>query len=677
MARDQDTQVVAAEIAGVTESSYRLWYRVPGDVVVDDLAMSHAFAVSVIHQAMAVGRDVEIGGPMTRGLLANLDEYQRIFTTWLPRRFRRVGIHGRELVDDELGRPGRGTIVPFSGGIDSLYSAMTLAAGGELGALVTVRGIGVPLADEARWRGVMTGARACAASLGRPIHEAATNWHEIASGLPGFLGYFLPVIATPMLFASRYDSTVMPSWYAYDELEFPTETSPLADPMLGRPGFAVRHHGAWARRIEKVAALANWPEALAHMRPCDDTAPDGTACRRCRKCVQSALLFGALRLPVPSALGGVVPTVEDVEAFEATPYALSALKDAVAAAAKRGVRDPWVAAAEHRLAEFGGEPAAVAEVEQLRKRLRYLLGGRTRTRFGATVRRAVRALRGRTGPKGLPELSRRPFERSRDGTAVRPVGEPVFATSSRGRRLYVDGNDWRGVSLIAHGGDLGPTTRRMWNLLLDAAPWTHVIDVGANYGEMLIDYDPAPGVRVVAVEPNPHVRRHLERSLREARRPVEIVAKAISDQDGRIELVVDRTWSGVSAVALDPRETRGHRVETIEVETVTLRTLLTDSRPDREKRVLVKVDVEGHEPAVLRGLGGAAHGYASFAALIEIDHLSDFDLAAMFESFTFEAFDAPRGTFVGIADRSLDEWRGRLAHDGVHGRDAVLRPRVG
>jgi len=674
--RQGDAQVVAGEVAGVAAAPYRLWFRIPADVVVEPAAAAQAFVVSVVHQAMAVGRDVDVGGPVSRGLLANLDEYQRIWSMWLPRRFRRVVIRGTSTTDDEAPRLARGMILPFSGGLDSLFSAKTLAEGGELAALVTIQGLDVPLGDARRWAGVLASVQACARSLDRPLHEASTNWRELASELPGFLGYFLAAMATSMLLASRGGGVAMPSWLPYDRLQFPSETTPLTDPLLGRPGFPVRHHGAWARRIDKAAAVADWPEALRWMRPCDASRPDGTACGRCRKCIQTALTFCGLGLAVPSALGGVVPAVEDIERLEPTPYAIHGLAEAVAAAEARGLRAPWKDAAERLVAAFGGEPAAVVEIDHLRRRLRYLVGGRTRSGLGAAFRRISRAIRGRTGPPGLPELPQWPVAQPRDGTGVRPVTEATFARSARGRRIYVDGDDWRGPALVARGGDLDPTALVLWRALLASRRWTHVIDVGANYGEMLVDFDPPAGTRVVAVEPNPYVRRHLERSMREAGLPVEIVAAAVSDQVGPIELAVDRTWSGMTGVFADVPDGGGHRLERLEVEAITLAALLADATPPSASHVLVKLDVEGHELAVLRGLGGAASGYAAFAALVEVRHLTDADLALLLRTYDVDGFDVRSGAFVQPRSGSVGGIRALLATDGVHPRDVVLRPRT-
>ncbi|MBL8837287.1 MAG: hypothetical protein JNL66_13630 [Alphaproteobacteria bacterium] len=402
VAREGGEQIVAAQISGVGEP-YRLWYRVPAAAALDDVAIGHALAVSVITQAMAVGRDVALDLPLTRGLVQNLDEFQRVWATWHPDRFRRVALRPSALVDDEPFRSERGAAVGFSLGVDSCFSAHTLARAGDLGGLVAVRGLEVGLADDGRWDGMVKGVAACARALDRPFIAASTNWEECAVRRPGYLGYHLPIVAALALVSRGFGWGAVPSSYSYAHLTVPLETNPLTDPMLGRPGFPLRQHGAWARRIEKVAAIAAWPEAVRHLRPCDAIRPDGTACGRCRKCVHSALMFAALGHAVPDALGGRIPSPEQIAGIDVTPYARLSLTEVLAAARGRGCAEPWVAAVEARLARAGGATRSADEADRAERQLRYVLGVGPRSAASRYLRRLGRALRGRTRPRSWPD----------------------------------------------------------------------------------------------------------------------------------------------------------------------------------------------------------------------------------------------------------------------------------
>jgi hypothetical protein len=409
--RDGSSQTAAAWIEGVATKPYRLWFRLDCEHAISEPAQGHAFAVAVINQAMATGRDLHIDGPLTRGLIMNLDLYQRVWSTWEPRRFRHVALHASALVDDRPFQPERGALLPFSGGIDSLFSASVLRSEGTLAALLMIRGLDLTLRNERGWKRAFGATTILARSLGVPAIAAATNWQEITARLPGYLGYLAPTVAVPILISQQFGYSAIPSGYRYDHLAIPDETTPLTDPLLGRPDFPLLHHGAWMRRIDKARAIARWPEALQHMRPCaaNPDSSDGTPCGQCRKCTYTALLFCGLGLPVPEALGGREPTAHAIESLEMTPYGILSLTEAVEAAKARRATDAWISVAERRIDQFDGNPAVVEKISDLERRLAYVMGGGPKRPLGRYIRRLTRALRGRNAPRDLEPLSRWPY----------------------------------------------------------------------------------------------------------------------------------------------------------------------------------------------------------------------------------------------------------------------------
>ena len=117
--------------------------------------------------------------------------------------------------------------------------------------------------------------------------------------------------------------------------------------------------------------------------------------------------------------------------------------------------------------------------------------------------------------------------------------------------MYVDMEDLRGVALVEASGNLKPAALEAWKLLVNERRWTFIVDVGANYGEMIVDLAIPEWTRVIAVEPNPHVGWYLERTLRDSGLRVEVVRKALTDRAGAVDIMIDRTWSGLSGVVGD------------------------------------------------------------------------------------------------------------------------------
>ena len=139
------------------------------------------------------------------------------------------------------------------------------------------------------------------------------------------------------------------------------------------------------------------------------------------------------------------------------------------------------------------------------------------------------------------------------------------------------------------------------------APGDLVLDIGAHAGNRtrtLLSI----GCRVVAVEPQPDFARLLRTMF--GRRPdVEIVEAAVTDMAGRVELSIsERTPTVTTAVqawrharAADPDFAGVRWDRRVEVTATTLDMLIARYGAP----AFIKVDVEGSELAVLRGLSRA------------------------------------------------------------------------
>jgi hypothetical protein len=92
-------------------------------------------------------------------------------------------------------------------------------------------------------------------------------------------------------------------------------------------------------------------------------------------------------------------------------------------------------------------------------------------------------------------------------------------------------------------------------------------------------------------------------------------------------------------------------------------------------RVLLKIDVEGHEVPVLRGLMPAIHHLAAFAALVEIKHLAREHLEWILAHFDVEIYDLHRGALERVAPSTADRLAHLLAGGRFYLQDAILRPK--
>jgi FkbM family methyltransferase len=175
-------------------------------------------------------------------------------------------------------------------------------------------------------------------------------------------------------------------------------------------------------------------------------------------------------------------------------------------------------------------------------------------------------------------------------------------------------------------------------------PGEAAVDVGANKGSFLPWLSRAAGRegRVFAFEPQPDLAAYLARMCRAAGLDnVEVEAAGVSDRSG------SRTLRIPGASAPSPGATLELAVaERSPGRDVTVPVVALDERLRAERRriVAIKIDVEGHELAVLRGADGILRRDAPLVVVeAEERHAGAANLAAVLAFFMERGFE---GWFV-------------------------------
>lgn len=132
-----------------------------------------------------------------------------------------------------------------------------------------------------------------------------------------------------------------------------------------------------------------------------------------------------------------------------------------------------------------------------------------------------------------------------------------------------------------------------------------VLDVGANSGfYALLAAAARADVRVIAFEPDPNVKPILDRNidLNRFRRRITPLPTAVSDRAGVCDLFIPRQDHGLveTSSSLESTFKKGHS-DVLRVKTDTIDGVVRRLPPGLRDVTIIKIDVEGHEAAVLRG----------------------------------------------------------------------------
>jgi FkbM family methyltransferase len=179
---------------------------------------------------------------------------------------------------------------------------------------------------------------------------------------------------------------------------------------------------------------------------------------------------------------------------------------------------------------------------------------------------------------------------------------PGFAYICGGlRRIAVNPDDKRArTQLLRHGIRYFSKMQALTYLINSTVRPDVYVDVGVNYGECLFAHPLYSRTKIVGFEANPSLVPLIRRSMgyNDDLADVTLIDKAMSDTSaGTIPFFVNTAWSGKST-GVAPAKDR-EDIRQIDVQTTTLDVAFSEL--SSWTTAVIKIDVEGFEPKVLRG----------------------------------------------------------------------------
>jgi len=238
-------------------------------------------------------------------------------------------------------------------------------------------------------------------------------------------------------------------------------------------------------------------------------------------------------------------------------------------------------------------------------------------------------------------------------------GAGILVTEVAGMIVGVPGNEWRMAAYHAYRGVMEPGLTKYFCTLIK--PGTVVVDVGANVGiytllaakllegtGKIYSFEPTPRIYEI-LRDNVQVNSFLELGM------VHLHQLAVTDRSGKARLSIFNNDSGHNTIF-----SNGKADDEIEVATTSLDEILaTEERVD-----IVKIDAEGAEPLILRGMQQLIKRNPKIRILLEFApvHLiragsSPLEFLAEFASFGFDIrrIDDVTGDLLSVTRGELTE----------------------
>lgn len=277
-----------------------LWFKFDWQYYPLATSLADPFVIGMLFDAMEAGTPIKVQGrKLSRGLVFNLMEFQRMWHKWRPDKYSVVQIHAEE-EEDRRREAGVGGIAAFTGGVDSsfilhqnLHGMSPL--GLDIRAALFVQGFDIPLDNHIDFEATASDIQPIPDSAGIPLIRLSTNLREIGNWNDT---HGAAIAACLTIFGKSFRFGVLGSSHPYNYLRLPWGSNPVSDPLLSSDFFRLINYGGGFSRMEKLRLLSAWPVCHGCLRVC--TKYFNRNCGTCEKCMRTKLCYWTLGKPIPT-----------------------------------------------------------------------------------------------------------------------------------------------------------------------------------------------------------------------------------------------------------------------------------------------------------------------------------------------------------------------------------------
>ncbi|HTO74276.1 MAG TPA: hypothetical protein VMJ30_10655 [Gemmatimonadales bacterium] len=275
-----------------------LWFDIPEAYAESLTGVGDGWLVALLPLALRMKEPLRLDASVDAGLLRNTEALMNIWARWYSE-YPAVPIEV-ESEHTPPPRPGAGTGLFFTGGIDSFYSLMHYDGEAErdrrprVEDLLYIWGYDLPLDNEPAFHRKAKALTEVAARLDRRAITMATNlrqtrlatldWAKVTHGAA--LG------AAALMLEGRLATVLLSAALARDATES-FGAHPLTDRLMSTSRTTFVHYGAEATRFEKAEFIVGSEVVRQYLHVCWEDASDRN-CGRCEKCFRTQMTLDLL-----------------------------------------------------------------------------------------------------------------------------------------------------------------------------------------------------------------------------------------------------------------------------------------------------------------------------------------------------------------------------------------------
>ncbi|MEH7222984.1 FkbM family methyltransferase [Bacillus sp. JJ1566] len=184
--------------------------------------------------------------------------------------------------------------------------------------------------------------------------------------------------------------------------------------------------------------------------------------------------------------------------------------------------------------------------------------------------------------------------------------------------IYINNAENRGRALLISDGITQSHVTEFWGKAVETYKPSLVLDIGVNYGECIFSTTYDKDTTVVGIEANKYLIDYIKRSRQQHVNCGQIkIIHAFAGEHEKVDqaFFIDTHWSGTSSgVQISEKNS----IEKTEVPAITVDSLF-NQKTLRNQRLLFKIDVEGYEFMVLKGMKSILANCHDALGIVEFD----------------------------------------------------------